>query len=268
MKCPYCGYQEVGRPRYCSKCGHINEDDIAWNVWQVREYSKQADLAAEDLQFLADAHRHLASASLAAQKVDLRTPLEIWATRTGYVAGGIGLVLLAVSWLSHGQLSDWGLVLLILALGLLGATFKMSGRFSFGPRASCMIIVFLVGGILGLIGLLRESIFPYTGPVQDKASVLYNCYRWDRIGPSMIGSTQCVYGKILKYSDGPATSDIYFGDSPSAFHLISTEYEFPNVQAGECVKATGKVASSYGSLFMDISDLFQVTPVSSCERSR
>ena len=82
----------------------------------------------------------------------------------------------------------------------------------------------------------------------------------------MTGSTICVYGKVLYYSAGPVTTDIYFGNKTSDFHFISTIKEFPDVQQGQCVKSSGIVTSSYGSLVIDIPHLYQITPDSTCDK--
>jgi hypothetical protein len=154
---------------------------------------------------------------------------------------------------------------MVFAGGLLGLVGMLSGKVTLGIRAAIMIPIMFVGGLIMLVALAWNALFPYTGPVRDRQSAMYNCYRWDKVTPSMVGTSACVYGKIVKYSAGTTTTDIYFGNKPSDFHLISTTYEFPNSEQGQCVRASGTVSSSYGALVIDISDLTVVTPFSACE---
>lgn len=266
MKCPYCGYRDEARPKFCPNCGRLNKDDIAWNTHQVNESMKRGQATKEDLRYMAEVKQYFGHAAQQFSKIDMRTPLEIWATRIGWITGVIGAGILAYSLLGKGEASPLGIALGLFGIGLLGVIAMLNGKARFGIRASCLIPFFLVGGLIILLSLAWGALFPDRGPVRDNTSVLYNCYSWDKITPSMVGSNLCVYGKILKYSVGSTTTDIYFGNNASDFHLISTNYDFPEARQGQCVKASGIVSSYYGALSIDISDLSEVTPSSACDK--
>lgn len=198
--------------------------------------------------------------------MDDGSPADVWGTRIGWAALALGVPLLAYSLWQQGKPSTLALALIMFGSGLLGAIGLMTGRGHFGLRATCMIPILLIGGLILLVASFWETLFPYTGPVTDKSSVLYNCYSWDHVTTSMVDTNICIYGKILKYSPGTTTADIYFSNDPSDFHIISTQYEFPGAQTGQCVTANGVVASYYGALVIDISDLHEVTPTTACDR--
>lgn len=152
---------------------------------------------------------------------------------------------------------------LALVIGLLIAWAWLTGRVRVGMRLGIVVVFLVLGSIYVFFTFIWGAIFK--PPVTDQSSVLYNCYRWDRVTVSMSGQTICTYGKIVFYSENNGTTDIYFSDQPSAFHLVSTTHRFPYAQQGECVKASGEVTSDYGALLIDISDLYEVTPTSDCD---
>jgi hypothetical protein len=266
MKCSYCNYIYQARPKYCPNCGRINIDDIQWNVLRINERKKTEQLTQEDLRYIADVNNLFADANRQFAKIDMRTPFERWTRRIGWILGAIGVVILGVSFYNTGQPNTFGIALLMFAGGLLGLITMINGQIRYGPRAACMIPVLLIVGFALILSLMWDTMFPYNGPVRDQKSILYNCYSWKNIRPDMAGSDVCVYGKILKYSADSTSTTIYFGENISDFYLTSTEYEFPGVKQGQCVTASGRVFSRQGVLVIDISDLTEVIPSSTCDK--
>ena len=128
-----------------------------------------------------------------------------------------------------------------------------------------MIVVNLWTGISSIVSPSATST-PDMGPVRDSSSVLYNCYRWNKVNPSMNGMRVCVYGKVVFYSENPLTTDIYFSNQTSDFHLISTTKNFQGIQPGQCVQGTGQITSYYGALVIDIPHLYEITPTDACDK--
>ena len=83
------------------------------------------------------------------------------------------------------------------------------------------------------------------------------CLRWSEIRTSMNGQTICVYGTIQAiYPTNETWTRIRFTDQPNSFFMFSQPYIFPDLSAGDCIQANGKVQLYESIPYIESDDLY------------
>lgn len=89
----------------------------------------------------------------------------------------------------------------------------------------------------------------------QKDSDLSECINWPLVSAQMIGTVNCVYGKVYKTrSVGKSTFQILFSEDPRTFFLAGGNVNYP-VVVGDCVVAQGEILrSGAGVPYIDIDE--------------
>ena len=90
------------------------------------------------------------------------------------------------------------------------------------------------------------SAFGNPAPTKPKS----NCISWEQVDKSFAGKTICVMGAVYEIKEVKIQGDynldysqfrIFFSENKDAFFLLDENYIYPDLKAGDCVSANGKV---------------------------
>ena len=85
-----------------------------------------------------------------------------------------------------------------------------------------------------------------------RATPTPGCMPWNTVTHDSLGKTTCVYGYVNEiYTRMPFATVIRFGTDPADFFMVDTEYTYPDVGQGSCVKAIGQVQALNNRLYLD-----------------
>lgn len=178
------------------------------------------------------------------------------------VLGGCAGLLLPSELLLSAAI-QWFVLLLVVQLVVLFLIFLASKLVNEQLRGLLLvvgIVAVIIGGLVfynSITGSFRFTVtptptrtpFPTRTPTRTPLFLFANptkpnCLSWRQVDESFAGKTICVYGTVSKaksVSIGFGQFRIFFSENADAFFLLDENYIYPDLKAGDCVSANGKV---------------------------
>jgi hypothetical protein len=135
------------------------------------------------------------------------------------------------------------------------------------PTGSFLLALIVIAILYGMFRNSIPTLFAATAtPTQrptrtplppKEVSTKETCHRWDEITPFMDGKDICVYGTVQAiYPTDETWTRIRFTNQPNSFFMFSQLFIFPDLKAGDCIKANGKVQLYESIPYIESDDLY------------
>lgn len=167
-------------------------------------------------------------------------------------------------------LESVGLLAILVVVWLFGLT---QTKVRFGGRLQGLLIILTVYTIISIFSSMGKGISnlfkastatPISTSIRTPRPQLSTtstgkpCLRWNEIRSSMNGQTVCVYGIVQAiYPTNETWTRIRFTDQPNNFFMFSQLFIFPDLSAGDCVQANGKVQLYESIPYIESDDLYR-----------